>query len=124
MLLCSCLRLELGSRLRTGEWTSDGGWQELQEAPLEMHASLQQIPSASLVKVQAGWLFHSSPARWKALRCSQKEVCRQSSATSAAKSRQQAMTTGTIFIIFTTASALTEQGMHAVVQQVAGATHM
>ena len=50
MWLC---RLEMGSRLRTGEWTSDGGWQEVLELPLKLPSDLPQIPYSSIKKVTA-----------------------------------------------------------------------
>ena len=50
MWLC---RLELGSRLRTGEWTSDRGWQEVLELPLKLPSNLPQIPHSSLKMVTA-----------------------------------------------------------------------
>ena len=50
MLHAPC-RLELGSRLRTGEWTSDGGWHELSDPPLQMPPGLHQIPTGALKKV-------------------------------------------------------------------------
>ena len=46
----SC-RLEPGSNLRAGEWTSDRGWQEVPEGPLHIPKSLPQIHPGSLEKV-------------------------------------------------------------------------
>ena len=37
--------------LRAGEWTSDKGWQELLEGPLQIPKSLPQIHPNSLEKV-------------------------------------------------------------------------
>jgi hypothetical protein len=54
-------RLELGSRLRTGEWTSDGGWQEVLELPLKLPSDLPQIPHSSLKKVTACFYAYWSP---------------------------------------------------------------
>ena len=53
MKLHAPCRLELGSSLRTGEWTSDGGWHELLEPPLQMPPGLHQIPMGALRKVRA-----------------------------------------------------------------------
>ena len=44
-------RLELGSSLKAGEWTSDKGWQEVPEGPLQIPKSLPQIHPSSLEKV-------------------------------------------------------------------------
>jgi len=67
-LIYALCRLELGSKLRTGEWTSDGGWQEVLETPLQMPSDLPQIHHSCLRKVW-GPIFSLSHGRQSTLQC-------------------------------------------------------
>ena len=42
----------MGSGLRTGEWTSSAGWQEVADTPCEIPACLPQIPAEAISKAR------------------------------------------------------------------------